>query len=182
VAIVELRAVRNANEVGELDRTIALHLIETACIGERVRKDDHALHRRHRGELRHFRADERGQDLRVVADLVRRRGALILIAPVPEPSAIFGAATEMFEIDQDQSVRRHDDQVDLSVLTPLVGLPHHEIGKALPLVRKSKANVRETSFFGGLRAFGPENLMSMVACARWRPGWISSRPGGAFRP
>ena len=89
---------------------------------------------------------------------MRRRGALILIAPVPEPSAVLDAATEMFEVDQDQSVRRHDDQVDLSVVTPLVGLPHHEIGKPLPLARKSKANVFETGLFGGLRAFRPEKL------------------------
>jgi hypothetical protein len=96
----ELCAVRDANEVGELDGTIALHTVETARIGKRVRKDDHALHRRHRGELGQFRADERGQDLRVVADFVRRRGALILIAPVPEASAVFDAATEMFEVDR----------------------------------------------------------------------------------
>ena len=66
---------------------------------------------------------------------------MFLIAPVPEPSAVLNAATEMFEVDQDQSVRRHDDQIDLSVLAPLVGLPHHEIGKPLPLARKSKANI-----------------------------------------
>src|SRR3982074_3181873 len=96
---VELRAIRNANEVRELDRAIPLHLIETTRIGERTCKDDHALHGRHRRELGHFRADERSQDLRVIADLVRWRGALILIVPVPESSAVLETAAEMFEVD-----------------------------------------------------------------------------------
>lgn len=35
------------------------------------------------------------------------------------------SAAGMFEVDQDQPIRLHDDQVYLSVLTALVGLPHH---------------------------------------------------------